>query len=332
MTSVEWRRSSRVAAEYDGARRRPVDWFLLSGERPAVAAILLAPVAVVVWGVVVAGIAPLSVRTPLLYLLFALVSGNFTLVTIVVSISQFVLARHLESPGEIREGLNEIVGYRQTVGEITRERVLPVTPSGFLVHLFRSIDRDVRALRDREWTDDEAALREDVEALVEPLESHAEAIIDTTERSDAGHRYALFAVLDTNYSRYFYGAYRLRAAHGDDLPAAVAEDLDRLERHLEQVDVARRYFKTVLIQSDLATLSRHLLYIGLPVLVATIALMLLFTAQSGPAISRPVLRIVIPLVVTAGFAPIVLLTAYILRLTTVVGRTAAMYPFTTRED
>jgi len=35
-------------------------------------------------------------------------------------------------------------------------------------------------------------------------------------------------------------------------------------------------------------------------------------------------------VVTAGFAPIVLLTAYILRLATVVHRTAAMYPFTTR--
>ena len=35
---------------------------------------------------------------------------------------------------------------------------------------------------------------------------------------------------------------------------------------------------------------------------------------------------------TVGFAPIVLLTSYILRLATVVQRTAAMYPFTTRAD
>lgn len=321
-----------MAAEWTLLRSRPLDWFLLSGSRIAVSAGLLALVAAVIWWVVLSGMAPLTRRTPTLFLLFALISGNFTLVTIVVSISQFVLARHLETPGEVREQMREVVGYRREVSEVTRERVVPVTPSGFFLVLFRSIERDAHDLRHREWAIPAPDLRGDVEELAAELESNAEAVIDLVEGSEGGIRHALFATLQTNYSRFFYGIYRLRSTYGEDVPEPLAEDLRRLERNVEQVDVARRYFKTVLIQSELASLSRLLLFTGLPVLVATVVLMLLFTAEVGPAVSRPVLAVVIPLVVTAGFAPFVLLTAYILRLATLVHRTAAMYPFTTSYD
>jgi hypothetical protein len=88
----------------------------------------------------------------------------------------------------------------------------------------------------------------------------------------------------------------------------------------------------VFIQTELASLSRALLYIGLPVLVVTVLVTLLFTAETGPAIAPDVLAVIFPAVVTAGFAPLVLLAAYIIRLATVVKRTAAMYPFTTRGE
>ncbi|PSP88238.1 hypothetical protein BRC90_08165 [Halobacteriales archaeon QS_4_69_34] len=328
---ADWQETrAELGVELGLLQYRPVDWVLLSGSRLAVSAGLLAIVAAIMGAIVTAGMAPLTERTPILFLLFALIGGNFTLITIVVSISQFVLTRHLESPGEVREGLREMIGYRQEVGEATREKVVPVTPSRLFVLLFRSIDRELEALRNAGWSPPDPELRRDVERLVADLEGHAARVIGLVEGSDAGIRYALLAVLDTDYSRYFVGAYRVRAAFGEDLPASVADALDRIERHVEQVDVARRYFKTVFIQSELASLSRLLLYIGLPVQVASVVLMLLFTAPADPILARPVLRIVIPLVVTAGFAPIVLLTAYILRLATVVERTAAMYPFTTR--
>lgn len=313
-------------------RDRPVDWFLLVGDRRLVGAGLLALVALAVGWTVASGLAPLTERTPLLYLLFSLLSGNVTLITIVVSISQFVLARHLESPGEARTALREAVGYRQEVSEVTGERVVPVTPAGFLRTLLASIDRDVDSLREREWADAEGDLRADVEALVGELAEHAAAVSALVERTDGSVDRALFSTLEMNYSRFFYGVYRLRAEYGEALPETVDADLRRLERDVEQIDVARRYFKTVLIQTELASLSRLLLLIGLPVLVATVVLMLAFTATAGPAVSAPALSVAIPLVVTAGFAPIALLTASILRLATVVHRTAAMYPFTTRFD
>ena len=330
MAEAEDRRAGWLAGEWRRFGRGPVDWFLLTGDRLLVAALLAGLIAVPVWGTVLTGVATLEARTPVLYLLFALIAGNFTLITIVVSISQFVLARHLESPGEVREQLQAIVGYRQEVAELTGQGAVPVTPAGFLRVLFRGIDRDVTRLASREWEPEEAALATDVEHLLEALGPHARSVIELLGGGSGGLRQALFSTLEMNYSRFFYGVYRLRAQYGEALPEPVASDLRRIERHVEQVDVARRYFKTVLIQSELASLSRLLLAVGVPVLVVTVLLMLAFTATGGWVVSPRSLRVSIPLVVTAGFVPIVLLTAYILRLATVVHRTAAMYPFTTR--
>lgn len=306
---------------------RPVEWFLVDGNRLVVSGLLLAVVGVVIWGAVLTGLAPLSERTPVLFLLFALIGGNFTLITIVVSISQFVLSRHLESPGEVRDRIEEMVSYRTEVGRLTGERLLPVTPTGFMLLLFRSIERDARRLEGTDWSDAEEAAGTDVDALLADLADHAGHVVALLEDGEGGLRTALFATLNTDYSRYFYHTYRLREEYGDALPDVAAETLTGLERHIEQVDVARRYFKTVLIQSELSTLTRLLLAIGPPVQILSVVLMLLYTAPDPEPLSRPVLVVVIPAVVTAGFAPFALLTAYIFRLATVVKRTALMYPF-----
>jgi hypothetical protein len=314
---------------------RPVEWFLVDGNRLVVTGLLLVGVATITFGVVLTGIAPLAARTPVLFVLFALVGGNFTLITIVVSISQFILARHLESPGEIRDRMEEIVGYRAAVGEVTREQVIPVTPTGFFRLLFRSIERDAAevdaAFDDGAWPGSEDVLAASVRALLTEMTIHAREVVDLLEDGDRGTRAALFATLSTNYSRYFSEAYRIRGAYGEELPDAVAETLDGLERHVEQIDVARRYFKTVFIQSELSVLTRLLLYIGPPVQIVSVVLMLLYTEPGGLWLPDRALAVVLPAVVTAGFAPFALLTSYILRLATVVERTALMYPFSGTE-
>ncbi|NIS33533.1 MAG: hypothetical protein GWN07_23645, partial [Actinobacteria bacterium] len=78
------------------------------------------------------------------------------------------------------------------------------------------------ALREYEWGADEGAVRADVEPLMADLEGHARYLIRLLSSGDAGVRYALFATLDTNYSRFFYEIYRIRAAHEPGVPKAVA--------------------------------------------------------------------------------------------------------------
>lgn len=307
---------------------RPAEWFLLSGNRLVVSAGLLAVAGALFGGVVLAGLAPLTERTPVLFLIFALIGGNFTLITIVVSISQFILSRHLQSPGEIREQLEEMISYRRTVGQVTRQDVLPVTPKGFALLLFRSIERDSERLRTADWDPEDAAIRTEVESAVVELDAHAGHVIDLLDGREGSVRNALFATLNANYSLFFYDAYRLRTDHGEDLPAEVTDALSRLEQHVEQVDIARRYFKSVFIQSELSALTRLLLYAGPPIQVVLVALMLVYTAPPDAFALDPVLPVLVPLLVTLGFAPFAFLTAYILRLSTVVRRTTVMYPFT----
>lgn len=310
-----------------GPSRRLREWLLLTGHRLVVSAVMLLVIAVAIVGTVATGLAPLEERTPMLFLLFALISGNFALITIVVSISQFVLARHLESPEQIRTRMNEMVGYRKAVGESTHRSILPVLPSAFFLVLFYNISQQVQEL-DRVVVDvtDPSAQRE-VAALTTSLGKHTERIVHLLETA-YGMEDALIATLSTSYASSVYRAWHLEHAYGEVLPAEATEVLSEIVDGLEHVDVARRYFKTVLIQVELASLSRMLLFIGIPIQLATVILMLFFTASSGIGVSRGVLGIALPIVVTAGFVPLVLLAAYILRLGTVASRTAAEYPFT----
>jgi hypothetical protein len=325
------------AVEWHVLKYEPTEWFLLSGSRLVVTGFGLLVVSATVWVAVATGLAPLQEETPILYLLFALISGNFTLITIVISISQFVLGRHLESPGEIRKKIDETVQYRREVGATTRQDVVPVDPSTFVLQLFRTIDRRGDLLAGELSVGETASpelrrLVAEVEELVAGLDDHVEYVIALLNRPNTGINYALFATLNAEYERYVHGAWRLRAEYADALSDDALGALDDLVESLEQVDVARRVFKTVFIQSELAALSRTLLVIGLPTQVGTVLLMLLFTAPGGTAVSPATLRLVIPTVVTVGFAPILLLAAYILRLATVARRTASMYPFTNQRD
>jgi len=304
------------------------EWLLLGGNRLHVSAVLLVVVAGAIVALVASGVAPLLRSTPIEFLVFALISGNFVLISIVVSLNQFVLSRHLESPDEIRSRMDEMLGYRKEVSVTARRDVLPITQSGFLVVLFHTLGRQIRDLeREIPETTDEAA-QEELWILTGELEGHCAAVLDRLERTGHGVQGALFEMLNESYASFIYLTYHIESEHAAGLSAGAAELLGEVNQSLEQLDVARRFFKTVFIQSQLASLSRRLLYIGIPVQLLSVLLMLAFTAPTGSLPSTGVLQVVVSAIVVLGFAPIVILTAYIIRLSTVAERTAAMYPFT----
>jgi len=327
-TSVDRRSGGRQPATGPTRREHAREWLLLTGDRLLVSALLLAVVAAAAVAAVASGAVPLVGTQPVLFVLFALVSGNFTLVTIVVSLNQFVLTRHLESPDEIRRRMDEMLGYRREVGEASARTVLPITPSGFLEVLFHTLAREGRDLaREAPEVDDETA-QAAMQHLADELAGHTTYVIDLLEDTPSGAQPALFTTLNASYAAYIHLAFYLESEHAGALTDEAASLLGDVVRSLEQIDVARRSFKTVFIQSELASLSRRLLYIGLPVQILTVLLMLSFSTPAGDGPPRAVLSVVIPTVVVLGFAPFVILTAYILRLSTVAQRTAAMYPFT----
>jgi hypothetical protein len=81
---------------------------------------------------------------PLFYMSSAIIGGNFTLLTIVISINQLVISQQLSAPGELREQIENATDYRDAAAETVREDVPPPTPAAFLDVLLDGVAASAR--------------------------------------------------------------------------------------------------------------------------------------------------------------------------------------------
>jgi len=326
-------RRSWAAFEWSLFRYDPGEWFLLTGDRRLVSALLLAGLTGVFAAAAVSGLVPLAAETPVLFLLFALIAANFTLIAIVTSLGQFVLSRRLESPGEIRTKLDDTIDYRSDVGETIGETVMPVAPDAFFLILFESARDDLDLLAGQSSQTRTRRTREEFDDLISGLQTHVDHVTSLLERPESGTKHALFTSLNTNYENHVHRAWHLQAEHAEEFTDRVTGPLERLAGTLEHIVVANRMFEATFIESEVSELVRYLLYVGIPVQIAAVVVMLLYTAPgAAPLLSPPAVRVLVPAVLVAGFAPFLILTSYIVRLTVVARRTADNFPFSSQLD
>ncbi|MBB6645112.1 hypothetical protein [Halobellus ruber] len=320
-------RWARLTFEIELFRYSPREWLLMSGNRVFVAVLEFLLLVGVLAGLVGSGLVPLREETPVLFLLFALVAANFTLIAIVTSLSQFVLSRRLETPGEIRRKIDDTIDYREELGRSIGESVIPVQPDAFLLMLFQHASTQIDILGERGLEGRTRFAREELNRLVTELGEHCDYVISVLNRPSSGVKHALFVSLSADYETAVYQAWHLQWEHADEFTEEAAEPLARLAGTLQHIEVASRLFKTVFIESEVSELSRYLLYVGLPAQLAAVTLTLVYTAGSGLPLPAPTLRVVVPAVIAAGFAPFLLLSSYVVRLTVVAHRTADTFPF-----
>jgi hypothetical protein len=321
-------RDSWVAFEFELLRYDLREWLLLTGNRLLVAGLELAVLVGALVGLLGSGLVPLQKETPVLFLLFALVAANFTLIAIVTSLSQFVLGRRLETPGEIREKIHDTIAYREEVGGSLGRRVMPVRPDEFLLVLYREAAAELETLSRAGLEGRTRLAREELDSLVADLGSHCTYVVGLLERRTSEVKHALFVSLNADYESAVHRTWQLQWNYADEFTDEAAEPLARLSSTLQHIEVATRLFKTVFIESEISELSRYLLYVGLPVQLLAVSLTLVYTAPgSAPPLPVGTLRVLVPTVIAAGFAPFLLLAAYVVRLTVVARRTADTFPF-----
>lgn len=103
-----------------GSRReRASEWLLLDGRRENVSIALAALFFAFFSTLTVVGPVPLLDVQSLFYVYSGLIAGNITIVTVVVSINQLLLSRELQTPGELREQIDEVIEYRSEVEDAT---------------------------------------------------------------------------------------------------------------------------------------------------------------------------------------------------------------------
>lgn len=319
--------------EFRQLREDPIEWVFLVGNRLLVAGGVLVGIVSLLSALELTGIASMQHVDATFYLLGGLVSGNATLIGLVISINQVVVSRQLGSPGELREQINNVTEYRESVLAEPDVDVVPVTPSDFLKVLLQTSRRQVQRLGGYVTEEANEETREEIDEFVSGLTAHIDEMTHLLEQSGIGTFNTLAATLTTNYAQRIYQARSIKANYGEDLSEEAIEGLEDAVAQLQQIDVARQYFKTLYTQTELAYLSRVLLYTGIcSELLLVITLLIFTTTESSGVLPAGFPHIAVPIVTGLGLAPLAVLLAFVLRLAVVTQRTAAITPFTTPEQ
>jgi hypothetical protein len=225
----------------------PREWLFLVKSRLVIAGDILAVLLVLFFTVEATTSVAADRFTPLFYIFGALIGGNFTLVTIVVSISQLVISQQLGSPGELRERIEEPNEYREAVRGADEPNVAPVTPTDFLQFLLEQTNTNVDQVSDHL---DSISDPEALEELLSQIQTHVERVYTLLAASEVGLFDALSVTPQTNYSQDIYRIQRVQTDYRDQFPEEVEDTLHDLMVRLKQIDVARQYLKKMLCRTN----------------------------------------------------------------------------------
>jgi len=307
-------------------------WLLLEGNRLAIAAGVVACVTLATLAVLWAfGYAAVRPQSPINFVYSSMITGNLTLLTVVLSINQLVLSRELGAPGTLSQRIDATLEYRTEVEETTDTSVTPKAPSAFIRHLHESVGETVDGLA---GTTDEldGETRRRLESVLDSLRRDVRTVNGALEGDDVSIFGVVGATISTNHAEQLNEIAEMRANAGESLSDEQREALDRIEDALFQIDVARDYFKTIYVQKELAYLSRVLLYVGVPAIVSGALSLLAYNAGHVGSVPSELYAVVIVVTVTLGFAPLAILFAFVLRLAWVAQQTATIAPFSPDAD
>ena len=314
----------------DSTLTKAADWLLLRGGRVTVAlgfaGLLLAFFAVFS----ATGLAPMTDVQSLFYAYSALVGGNITLITVVVSLNQLLLSRELQTPGEVRSQIDNAIDYRSEVEAVTG-KIAPVEPVGFLQLLVEGAREEAQRLGGLARDDAGQVVCQEIDDEVAEFTAQMDHIDALLKKSGGDTVEVLAVLLETNYARDINHLRQLKDRHAGERDEATASAIDDLTDRLLEIDVARQFFKTLYLEQELSLLSRRLVYVGIPVVALGMASLLLATVPPD----RPWLlsnAAFVPVTLAAGALPLLLLGSYTLRIATVTKLTAATLPFTTPEQ
>ncbi|WP_440766180.1 hypothetical protein [Natronorubrum sp. DTA7] len=313
-------------------------WFLVRGNRLAVAAVMLAGAyaLLVALGELGPGsIGKLFEPDPVFALFTPLIIGVIMGVSLVLTFNQLVLSQELGPVGDQRERMAEAMTFRKDVEDAVGRETSPPEPSTFLRGLVATTGEHARTILERLEAEpglDEAA-REDVREYAEGIVADAERVAPDLEGQQFGTFEVVAAALEYNYSWKIYTGRRVRNRHSEDLSDDILETFDDLLGDLEFFGPAREHFKTLYFRWEIINLSRALVAVSLPALAISAYMILIFETGdiAGTTAGIDHGLAVVGLAFAIGVTPFSIFLSYILRIVTVAKWTLAIGPFILRE-
>ena len=308
----------------------PMRWLLLTGNRLTVSVAMLLGVGGLF---VAAGLFELAtVTTPnrVMWYLNGTVNGLLTLVPISVGVNQIVLSHEFGSVKDLYDRRKEVGEFRKRVEDRTDTTISSPQADAFFETLLTGVSETATSFRreaERRGDDPDDEMERYARTVVEEADRAREQLAGTNHTMLD----TLLIMLDYDDSLQYYETRRLRSAP-DDLPDDLEAKLDELVELFDEIDAARQYIKTVVVERQLARLSRMLVYTGLPAVAVAALGIFTYRDVAGLALSHGALVAVAGTLVALTLTPLAILSAYILRVATIARRTAAFGPFVSESD
>lgn len=314
---------------HDPAREAPLKrWILLDGSRAVLAAGIAAGLLLVLLALFGVGLFRPTDGEAVGALLTALIGGTLPFITIVLAVIQLVLSQELGWPEGLLERFEGVEAFREGVEAIIDGTVSPASPAVFLRVIVEANATRAAALPEALADGVDEEFRTTVERYAATVEAESETVSATLAGADLGTFDALSAVLGHHHGEHYHVARRFLVEHADVFEqTSLLEEMIELMKYLA---VARQTFKTMYIQHELATLSRRLLYVGLPTLVGGGVLVLIYPTLIQLVASRVLLLAIAAGGTTLVFLPFVVLLSHTLRIATIAARTGDFGPFVPR--
>ncbi len=313
-------------------------WFLVAGNRLAVAGIMLACAFILL--VILGEFGPGSIGKlfdpdPIFALFTPVIIGIIMGVSLVLTFNQLVLSQELGPVSEQRSRMQEAIAFRRDVENAVGRETSPPEPSLFLRGLIETTGEHAQEILDRLETEsglDETA-REDVREYANGIITDADKVGSSLKGRQFGTFEVVEAALEYNYSWKIYTGRRVRNRHAETLSTELLEKLDALLDDLEFFGPAREHFKTLYFRWEIITISRALVYVSLPALAVAAYMILIFETGdvAGSIAGIDTGLLVVGLAFTIGVTPFAIFLSYILRIVTVAKWTLAIGPFILRE-
>jgi hypothetical protein len=306
-------------------------WFLLGGNRWAIVGSLVVSffLGSLILGVTnVIGIQESDFVTTMFS---TIIAGLFSFVPIVVSVNNVALGRMFDGPDALRDRVDGVRAFRKRVEEMAPDVVVsPTAPAGFLSVLAGTLLERTDRLAETVVDADPGAVPDDatateLSAFGDAVARLASSIRDELDGSDPPVFDLLLPMMNHDYSQLVNEARSLRHRVEDPEISAALGDLSET---LTALDVARQYFKTLYLQDELARLSRLVAYSGITAFLSSTLVVMIYASGYPPVQHETPLLLLVTLSLAVAFAPFAILFAYVVRLATVVKRTAAPGAFT----
>lgn len=243
-------------------------------------------------------------------------TGIVTVMTIVLTINQLVLAPDLGPVG--RQRLDDGMSHRVEIESITGLDTAPTEPAHVLAALADAVgdraDRLQAAVADADDTDLDRAATDAAEEVAAAAATIHDALTETEfERVEM-----LGAALHYDTARDIHRLRRVENEHEAALSAAQRKALDDLIDALEAFAVSREYFRTLYIRSEFVGFTRAVLYTGLPALLVAHYTVQIVTPEAFPGATLGVQHNLwfVATALTVSTVPILVLISYVARLAT----------------